>query len=91
MIANYIVEENIFVVIVYKLSEQQIYWLVSLKAALKLVINKGLRCLQKVNMFDSKIMRKNKVTILIYADFESIIVLKDNEKQTPNDFFTNKC
>ena len=46
------------VVIVYKLLEKQIYWEVILKIALELMVNKGLRCLQRVNMLNSKIMRE---------------------------------
>ena len=44
MITHYIVEENIFVANVYKLLEQQAHWNVMLKTALKLMVNKGLRC-----------------------------------------------
>ena len=44
---------------------------------------------EKVNMLNSKIMKKNKVTI-IYADFESILVSEDNEKQNLKEFYRNK-
>ena len=40
-------------------------------------------------MLNSKIMKKNKVTI-IYADFESILVSEDNKKQNPKEFYRNK-
>ena len=40
-------------------------------------------------MLNLKIMKKNKVTI-IYADFESILVSEDNEKQNPKEFYRNK-
>ena len=44
------------------------HWNVTLKTALKLIVNKTLRYWKKVNMLDSK----------IYADFESILVPEDN-------------
>ena len=34
--------------------------------------------------------RKMKSPFLIYADFESILVPKDNKKQNPEKYFTNK-
>ena len=34
--------------------------------------------------------RKIKSPFLIYADFESIVVPEDNEKQNPSDSYTNK-
>ena len=58
MITHYIMQKNIFVVIVYKLLEQQKHWNVILKkTALKLKINKGLRWQKKVNTLHSKIMK----------------------------------
>ena len=47
MITNYIVGENIFDAIVYKFLEQQMYWNVILKIALKLIVSRGWRCLKK--------------------------------------------
>ena len=44
MIIPYIMEENIFADIVYKLSVQKKYSYFKLKISLKLVVNKGLRC-----------------------------------------------
>ena len=32
----------------------------------------------------------DKSPFIVYADFESILVPKDNGKQNPNDFYTNK-
>ena len=58
MITHCIVEENIFVVIVYKVLEQQKDWHVILKTVLKLIANKGLRCPAKANTLDSKIVKK---------------------------------
>ena len=48
------------------------------------MVNKWLRCLKKVNMLDSKIMNEKKSPFMIYADFETILVLQDNGKQNPN-------
>ena len=47
MITNYIVGENIFDAIVYKFLEQQMYWNVILKIALKLIVSRGWRCPKK--------------------------------------------
>ena len=58
MITHYTVEENIFVAVFYKLIEQQMYWNAILKIAFKLIVNKQLRCFQRVNMSNSKIMRE---------------------------------
>ena len=58
MYDHYIVEENIFVVIVGKLLEQQKNWNVILKIALELMVNKLLRCLRRVNMINSKILKE---------------------------------
>ena len=58
IIMYYIVEENIFVAIVYKLSLQKEWSNVTLKIKLKLIVNKGLSCLRKVNMLDLKILKE---------------------------------
>ena len=47
---HYTVEEGIFVVIVYKFLEQQMYQNIILKIALKSMTNKGLGRLQKVKV-----------------------------------------
>ena len=57
MYDHYIMEENIFVVIVYTLSLQKKYQNFILKIALKLML-KRLRCLKKVNMLNSKILKE---------------------------------
>ena len=54
MIIHYIVEENIFAVIIHKLLVQKKYENVIFKIALKLVVNKGLSCLKQVNTLNSK-------------------------------------
>ena len=36
------------------------------------------------------VRRKIKSPFIIYADFESILVSEDNEKQNPNESYTNK-
>ena len=57
-----------------------------LKIALKLMVNKRLKCLRKVNMWNSKIWKnKNKITIHV-----SILVPEDNGKQNPNESYTIK-
>ena len=53
-------EEKIFVVIVCKLLEQQNDWNLILKIALKLITNKLLRYLKKVNVLNSKIYDNGK-------------------------------
>ena len=89
MIKHYIIEENIFAVIVCKHLEQQKNGNVMLNIALKLMVNKLLRCLRRVNILNSKTIKKNaKSPFMIYADFESVLVPKDNGKQNPNEFYT---
>ena len=46
-IIQYILEETIFVVIVYKLLEQQTHWNVILMNGLKSMVNNRLRCQQR--------------------------------------------
>ena len=58
MITYYIVEENIFTVIVHKFLDQKTHCNDILKTALKLVVNNRLRCQRKANMLDSKLMRE---------------------------------
>ena len=58
MIIRYIVEENIFAGIVYKILVQKEYYNVILKTALKLMANKEFQSLKKVSMFNSKILRE---------------------------------
>ena len=41
-------------------------------------------------MLDSEIVKKIKSPIMIYADFESILVPEDNRKQNPNEIYRNK-
>ena len=79
MIIIYIVEENIFAVIVCKLT-------------LHLIANKELKYLKKASLLNSKFMKKKKIKLpfIIYADFESILVPEDNGKQNPEESYTNK-
>ena len=58
MIIRYIVEENIFAGIVYKILVQKEYYNVILKTALKLMVNKEFQALKKASMFNSKILRE---------------------------------
>ena len=55
MIIRYIMEENIFDVIVCKILEQQKHLNAILKIALKLITSKLLRCLRRVNILNLKI------------------------------------
>ena len=54
------------------------------------MVNKRLRRLRKVNMLNSKILKKKKSPFMIYADFEGILVPEDNGKQNSNESYTNK-
>ena len=45
---------------------------------------------KKASMLNSKIMREKMSPFTIYADFESILVPEDNEKQNPRESYTNK-
>ena len=58
MIIHYISKENSFVRIDYMLSLQEKFWSFILKIALKLMLNKQLRRLIKVNMLNSKILKE---------------------------------
>ena len=56
------------------------------------MVNKGFRSLKKMNMLNSKILKKKKIKSLfiIYANFVSIFVPKDNGKQYPEESYANK-
>ena len=53
--------------------------------ASKLMVNKWLRCLKKAQ-YDkfNNYERKIKYPFMIYADFESILLPEENEKQNSN-------
>ena len=51
-------EENIFVIIVYKILVQRKLEKATSKTALRLMANNELYCLKKMNMLNSKIMRE---------------------------------
>ena len=57
--------------------------------ALKLMVNKWLRCQNYVifKSFENKI----KPQFMIYADFKSIVVSNNNEKQNSVKPYTNNC
>ena len=55
---NYILQENTSVFTLCKLLVEQKYQKVMLMIVLKLMVNKLLRWLKKVNMLDSKIMKE---------------------------------
>ena len=52
IIIHYIVEKNMFVVIVYMLSSQKKNWKVHIEDCFKIMINK-----KKINMLNSKILK----------------------------------
>ena len=55
------------------------------------MVNQQFICLRKVKVLNSKYFQsKIKSPVMIYADFESILVTKDNEKQNPNKTYNNK-
>ena len=57
MITHYLVEENIFAIIVYKPLAQKKYWNFILMIAGKLILNKWFKCLKK--KFKSYVKFKN--------------------------------
>ena len=78
MIILYITEKNIFVVIVYKLLVQKI------NGKQRIIMPKKGEYIKFKNF-----ERLIKSPFIIYADFESILVPENNEKQNPNEFYTN--
>ena len=55
------------------------------------MVNKLLICLRRVNVLNLKTMKKEITSpFMIYADFESILVPDDNEKQNSTESYTNK-
>ena len=54
-----------------------------LEIVLKLMINNGLICLKTVNILNSKILK------VYFADYESILILEDNVKQSLEESYTN--
>ena len=70
MITHYIMEENIFVVIVYTLSLPKKYENVILNLVLNLIVNKLLRCLKEVDILNQKLLnKKNKIPIYDLCGF----------------------
>ena len=55
-----------------------------------IMTKKQLRCLGKMNMLNSKFLKRKIKSFMIYSDFESILVPEDNGKQNPNESCTNK-
>ena len=84
MIIHYIVEEDIFVDIVFLLFFIVFITKEILKRHIKdcIKINGKQRIImpEKVNMLNSKIL-KERQPLMIYADFESILVPKDKESK----------
>ena len=61
-----------------------------IKDCFKINSKQRIKMQKKVNMINSKILKEKNYSFIIYADFESILVLEDNGKQNPNKCHTNK-
>ena len=61
---------------------------------LELMVNTGLRCIKRVNILNSKILKErqshNLIQFMIYADFELILVREEIGMQNPNEFNTKQ-
>ena len=91
MMINYIVEENIFVIIVYKLLVQKRYLKSHVKDCFKINSKHTIKIPNKGKYVKFKnFERKIKPPFMIYADFESILVTEDNGKQNPNESYNSK-
>ena len=91
MVIHYIVEENIFVVIVYRLSLQKKILKRHIIDCVKINSKQTIKISKKDEYVKFKnFERKIKSPFMIYADFESILVHEDNGKQNPNTSYTNK-
>ena len=88
MITQYILEDKIFVVIVYNLLKQQTCWNVILMNAVIFMVNKTLRCQKRWARYIRKLVEEKKSLFLIYAYFESILILEKNGKQNPKESYT---
>ena len=87
MIILYIVKENIFVNIVYKLLVQKKYQKDILKYAIKINAKQRIIMPQKG---EYNLSEKNKSPFIIYAGFESILAQEDNQNQNPEEYYTIK-
>ena len=84
IIILYIVENNIFAVIVYKLSVQKKYENVILKNALKLPGKQRIKMPKKGEYVTfNNYERKTKSPFMIYLVFEGMLVPEVNGKQNP--------
>lgn len=54
-----------------------------------IALNKRFRCQEK-GKYSKNFGREIKSPFMIYADFGKILVAENNEKQIPNEFYTNK-
>ena len=82
MIIHYIVKENIFIVIVYTLSLQKIFFKRHIKDCFKSNDKQTIKIPKKGEYVKFKnFERKIKSQFISYADFESILVSEDNGKQ----------
>ena len=90
MTIHYIMEENIFVIIVYKFISEEIFKC-HIKDCFKIIGKQRIRMPKKSEYVKLKTFeRKIKSPFMIYADFESILGPEDNGKQNPEETCKNK-
>ena len=91
MIILSIVKENIFVVIVYKVFSSEEILKIHIKDCFKINGKQRIIMPKKGEFVKFKnYERKIKSPFMIYADFESILVPENNEKQIAEKSYTNK-
>ena len=91
MIILYIVEENIFVVFCVQAFSSEEILKSHIKDCFKINGKQTIKMPKKGEYIKFKnYERKLKSPLMIYADFESILVPAHNGKQNPNESYTNK-
>ena len=91
MIIHYIVEETIFCYYCLKAFRTTKKLKCHIKDCFKINGNKTIKMPMKIEYVKFKnIGKKIKSRFMIYSDFESILVPKDNRKHNPNESYTNK-
>ena len=90
MIIPYIVEKAFLSLLLQAFSTEEML-ICQIKDYFKINGKQRIIMPKKMSTLNSKIMRgKMKPPFIIYADFESILVPKDNGKQNPEQSYTNK-
>ena len=83
MVINYIVGENIFVAMVLQAF--------SAEEILKCQVKHCFKMVKKDKYIRLKNYKRNiKLTFMMYADFESILILEGSRKQNPNELYASK-